>query len=352
MDASDISTHRIKHRNAERCCTFGSQMEANLHPLSAAHVPLLSVVIPVLNEEDSVGLLIDKVQEALAAVSHEIVIVDDGSTDTSQDRVREKISATVILVTLKKNYGQSTAMAAGIDHAAGAYIAFLDGDLQNDPADIPAMLERLQADDWDIVAGRRCQRKDGILVRKIPSRIANWLVRRITNVALSDFGCTLKVMKADVARDLQLHGEMHRFIPAIASLSGASMTEVDVRHHPRRFGQSKYNLSRTFRVISDLMLIYFMRRYAQKPMHIFGTAGFLAFIAGSLINLYLLALKVQGQDIWGKPLLILGMILLLGGIQLVTIGILTDIGMRTYQEASQRTHYRVRKIYGGPRESL
>lgn len=326
-------------------------MEANPYSISAAHAPLLSVVIPVLNEEESIGLLIEKVQASLAAVSHEIIIVDDGSTDATRDRVREKTSASVILVSLKKNYGQSTAMAAGIDHAVGAHIAFLDGDLQNDPADIPGMLEKLQAGDWDIVAGRRSQRKDGILVRKIPSRIANWLIRRITHVALQDFGCTLKVMKADVARDLQLHGEMHRFIPAIASLGGASMTEVDVRHHPRRFGQSKYNLSRTFRVISDLMLIYFMRRYAQKPMHIFGTAGFLAFLTGALINLYLLALKVQGYDIWGKPLLILGMILLLGGIQLVTIGILADIGMRTHQEASKRTHYRVRKTYGGHEEA-
>jgi hypothetical protein len=186
-----------------------------------------------------------------------------------------------------------------------------------------------------------------MLIRKIPSRIANRLIRRITRVTLRDFGCTLKVMKSDVARDLQLHGEMHRFIPAIASLSGASMTEVDVRHHPRRYGRSKYNLSRTFRVISDLILIYFMRRYGQKPMHFFGTAGFLAFAAGVGVNLYLLGLKVMGQDIWGKPLLILGMILLLGGIQLVTIGILADIGMRTQHEVSHRGIYRVRKTYGG-----
>jgi glycosyltransferase involved in cell wall biosynthesis len=307
----------------------------------------LSVVIPVLNEEDSIGLLIDRVQEALAGIDHEIVIVDDGSTDATRERVRERAGDRLLLVALKKNYGQSTAMAAGIDHAAGRYIAFLDGDLQNDPADIPMMLDLIRSEEWDIVAGNRKDRKDGMLIRKIPSRIANRLIRRITRVTLRDFGCTLKVMKSEVARDLQLHGEMHRFIPAIASLSGASMTEVDVRHHPRRYGRSKYNLSRTFRVISDLILIYFMRRYGQKPMHFFGTAGFLAFAAGVGVNLYLLGLKVMGQDIWGKPLLILGMILLLGGIQLVTIGILADIGMRTQHEVSHRGIYRVRKTYGG-----
>jgi len=307
----------------------------------------LSVVIPVLNEEDSIGLLIDRVQEALAGIDHEIVIVDDGSTDATSERVRERAGDRLLLVALKKNYGQSTAMAAGIDHSSGRYIAFLDGDLQNDPADIPMMLDMIRSEEWDIVAGNRKDRKDGMLIRKLPSRIANRLIRRITRVTLRDFGCTLKVMKSDVARDLQLHGEMHRFIPAIASLSGASMTEVDVRHHPRRYGRSKYNLSRTFRVISDLILIYFMRRYGQKPMHFFGTAGFLAFAAGVGVNLYLLGLKLMGQDIWGKPLLILGMILLLGGIQLVTIGILADIGMRTQHEVSHRGIYRVRKTYGG-----
>lgn len=307
----------------------------------------LSVVIPVLNEEESIGLLIDRVQDALAGIDHEIVIVDDGSSDATRDRVRERAGDRLQLVALKKNYGQSTAMAAGIDHSSGRYIAFLDGDLQNDPADIPMMLDMIRSEEWDIVAGNRKDRKDGMLIRKLPSRIANRIIRRITRVTLRDFGCTLKVMKSEVARDLQLHGEMHRFIPAIASLSGASMTEVDVRHHPRRYGRSKYNLSRTFRVISDLILIYFMRRYGQKPMHFFGTAGFLAFAAGVGVNLYLLGLKVMGQDIWGKPLLILGMILLLGGIQLVTIGILADIGMRTHHEVSHRGIYRVRKTYGG-----
>jgi glycosyltransferase involved in cell wall biosynthesis len=310
---------------------------------------LLSVVIPVLNEVESIDLLIDAVQSALREIDHETIIVDDYSTDGTREKVRARTGSNLMLVELRKNYGQSTAMAAGIDQASGEYIAFLDGDLQNDPLDIPMMLDKIRREDWDIVAGNRKDRKDKMLVRKIPSLIANRLIRRITKVTLQDFGCTLKVMRAEEARALQLHGEMHRFIPAVASLNGARMTEVDVRHHPRRFGTSKYNLSRTFRVISDLMLIYFMRRYSQKPMHIFGTGGFLAFSAGVLVNLYLFALKLMGQDIWGKPLLILGMILLLGGIQLITIGILADIGLRTYHRVAEGERYRLRRVTGGRR---
>jgi glycosyltransferase involved in cell wall biosynthesis len=326
------------------------------HPLADQPSPegkgcLLSVVIPVLNEVESIDLLIDAVQSALKDIDHETIIVDDFSTDGTREKVRARTGPSLMLVELRKNYGQSTAMAAGIDQASGEFIAFLDGDLQNDPLDIPMMLEKIQREDWDIVAGNRKDRKDKMLVRKIPSLIANRLIRRITKVSLHDFGCTLKLMRAEDARNLQLHGEMHRFIPAVASLNGARMTEVDVRHHPRRFGQSKYNLSRTFRVISDLMLIYFMRRYSQKPMHIFGTGGFLAFSAGVLVNLYLLALKLMGNDIWGKPLLILGMILLLGGIQLITIGILADIGLRTYHAVASGERYRLRKVTGGRRAS-
>ena len=311
----------------------------------------LSVVIPVYNEEDNVAPLIRSVADALEGLDYEVVLVDDCSTDRTRERARALASERVVLVELKKNYGQSTAMAAGVDHACGEYIAFMDGDLQNDPTDIPMMLEKIRLEEWDIVAGNRKERKDGFVLRKLPSRMANWLVRRVTKVGIHDFGCTLKVMRRETAQELQLHGEMHRFIPAIASFAGASMTEVDVKHHPRRHGKSKYNLSRTFRVISDLMLLFFLRRYSQKPMHIFGTAGFLAFIAGVVINAYLLVLKFMGQDIWGKPLLILGMILLFGGIQLVTIGILADIGLRTNHEVSGRAAYKVRKTYGGRADS-
>jgi glycosyltransferase involved in cell wall biosynthesis len=311
----------------------------------------LSVVIPIFNEEDNVNPLIQSVSEALIGIDYEVVLVDDCSTDDTRQRARVLASERVMLVELKKNYGQSTAMAAGVDHSTGEYVAFMDGDLQNDPTDIPMMLEKMRIGEWDIVAGNRKNRQDGFVLRKVPSRIANWLIRRITKVGIRDFGCTLKVMRRETAQELQLHGEMHRFIPAIAGFAGASMTEVDVKHHPRRHGKSKYNLSRTFRVISDLMLLFFLRRYSQKPMHIFGTAGFIAFMSGILINAYLLILKIMGQDIWGKPLLILGMILLFGGIQLITIGILADIGLRTNHEVSGRPGYRVRRTYGGRTDS-
>lgn len=315
--------------------------------VAAAHERLLSVVIPLFNEQDNVQPLIQGVESALQGIDYEVVLVDDCSTDLSREKARPLTGERVTLVELKKNYGQSTAMAAGVDHAKGEYVAFMDGDLQNDPTDIPSMLEKIRTEEWDIVAGNRRNRKDGFVLRKLPSRIANRLIRRITKVGIHDFGCTLKVMRRETAEELQLHGEMHRFIPAIAAFSGASMTEVDVKHHPRRHGKSKYNLSRTFRVISDLMLLFFLRRYSQKPMHIFGTAGFLSLAAGLSINAYLLVLKFMGQDIWGKPLLILGMILLFGGIQLITIGILADVGLRTHHEVSGKTGYRVRKTYGG-----
>jgi glycosyltransferase involved in cell wall biosynthesis len=307
----------------------------------------LSVVVPVFNEEDNVQPLIEAISDALNGIDYEVLLVDDCSTDRTRQRARTLVSERVILIELKKNYGQSTAMAAGVDHSTGEYVAFMDGDLQNDPTDIPMMMEKIRREEWDIVAGNRRNRQDGFVLRKVPSRIANWLIRRITKVGIRDFGCTLKVMRRETAQELQLHGEMHRFIPAIAGFAGASMTEVDVKHHPRRHGKSKYNLSRTFRVISDLMLLFFLRRYSQKPMHIFGTAGFIAFMAGLAINAYLLLLKIMGQDIWGKPLLILGMILLFGGIQLITIGILADIGLRTNHEVSGKPGYRVGKTYGG-----
>src|SRR5678809_112931 len=250
-----------------------------------------------------------------------------------------------------KRQGQSTAMTAGIDHARGEFIAMLDGDLQNDPTDIPFMLELSKKEDWDVVAGNRRNRKDGMFLRKIPSRIANALIRTLTGVHFKDYGCTLKIFKKEIAEDLGLYGELHRFIPVLAKLQGAKITQVDVKHHPRKFGKSKYGIGRTFRVVSDLMLMVFFRKYLQKPMHLFGTIGFMSFGLGVLINLYLLILKVLGHDIWGKPLLILGLILLLGGIQLITIGILAEIAVRTYFESQQKKTYNVRKIYQKEREA-
>jgi glycosyltransferase involved in cell wall biosynthesis len=306
----------------------------------------LSVVITVMNEEDNIHPLVDAIEIALAGIDYEVVFVDDGSTDSTRVRIKELVNTRIMLVELRKNYGQSTAMTAGIDYTTGKYIALLDGDLQNDPTDIPAMLDLLKREDWDVVAGNRKNRKDGFVLRKIPSKIANYLIRKWTKVYIKDYGCTLKIFKREIAEDLGLYGELHRFIPVLAAMQGARITQVDVKHHARRFGQSKYGLGRTLKVMSDLVTMVFFRRYIQKPMHLFGTMGFISLFLGIIINLYLLTLKILGHDIWGKPLLILGLIFLLGGIQLITIGILAEINVRTYFESTDRKTYQVRKIYG------
>jgi len=310
----------------------------------------LSVVITVMDEEQNIKPLFESVRSALSGIDYEIVLVDDGSVDKTKQQVLEYSDERTILIELRKNYGQSTAMTAGIDYSRGKYVALLDGDLQNDPTDIPAMLELLKKEDWDVVAGNRNKRKDGFILRKIPSRIANALIRRMTGVYIKDYGCTLKIFKREIAEELGLYGELHRFIPVLAKLQGAKITQVNVKHHSRQFGKSKYGINRTFKVMSDLILMVFLRKYMQKPMHLFGTLGFISFGLGAAINIYLLILKIMGHDIWGKPLLILGLILLLGGIQFITIGIIADINTRTYFESQNKKTYNVRKIYHARRE--
>lgn len=307
----------------------------------------LSIVIPVMNEEDNIPPLLHAVRNALQNFNYEVILVDDGSTDGTRKKILEHADEHTVLVELRKNYGQSTAMTAGIDHARGQYIAMIDGDLQNDPTDIPFMLELMKKEDWDVVAGNRKNRKDGMFLRKIPSTIANALIRRWTGVYIKDYGCTLKIFRKEIAEDLGMYGELHRFIPVLAKLQGAKITQVDVKHHPRKFGKSKYGINRTFKVLSDLVLMVFFRKYIQKPMHLFGSLGFISLGIGLLINLYLLVLKILGHDIWGKPLLILGLIFLLGGVQLITIGILAEIAVRTYFESQDKKTYKVRKVYQG-----
>jgi glycosyltransferase involved in cell wall biosynthesis len=308
----------------------------------------LSVVVPVMNEEDNVLPMIEAVHSAIHQYDYELIFVDDGSNDQTIPRLKAALTDRIKLVELRKNYGQSTAMTAGIDHCTGRFITMLDGDLQNDPSDIPMMLEKLIAEDWDVVAGNRANRQDGMLLRKIPSKIANALIRKWTGVYIKDYGCTLKVFKAEIAQELGLYGELHRFIPVLAAMQGARITQVDVKHHARRFGSSKYGIGRTTRVMSDLLTMVFFRKYIQRPMHLFGAVGFVLMFIGILINLYLLVVKLMGNDIGGRPLLIVGMIFLLGGVQLLTVGIVAEISIRSYFEGTGRKTYNVRKVWEAP----
>jgi dolichol-phosphate mannosyltransferase len=304
----------------------------------------LSVVIALFNEEENIPLLLEQIVAALHEIDYELILVDDGSIDKSVATIRKHLQPHMKLIVLRKNYGQSAAMAAGIAAANGRYIATMDADLQNDPSDIMSMLDMLVTGDWELVAGIRKKRKDKLIGRKLPSLIANKLIRNATGVALHDYGCTLKIFTNDLAKNLGLYGDLHRFIPVLAALQGASMTEMEVKHHPRIYGKSKYGIGRTVKVMSDLLLILFMQKYFQRPMHFFGPIGLLLFFAGVLINIYLGIAKLAGGDIGNRPLLILGVIFLLGGLQLILFGILAEVLMRIYYESQNKRTYRIRTI--------
>jgi len=307
----------------------------------------LSVVIPVMNEEDNIAPLFETVRKALKDIDYELIMVDDGSTDKTVKKMKELADERTKIIVFNRNFGQTTAMAAGIEEAKGELIVTLDGDLQNDPADIPMMIEKLEIEGWDLVAGRRAKRQDGMFLRKIPSKIANAIIRKTTKVYLRDYGCTLKIFKADVAKNLGLYGELHRFIPVLAKMYGAKITEVDVRHHPRIHGESKYGIGRTFRVVSDLLLMLFMQKYKTKPMHLFGTLGIPMLGTGLLIDAYLFILKLFGEDIGHRPLLTLGVMLTLGGIQLITTGFIAELIMRTYYESQNKKPYTIKEVFVG-----
>ncbi len=304
----------------------------------------LSVVVPLYNEEENVSLLTKKIHESLKGYNYQIIYVDDFSKDATRKVVKEMNDDTVHLIELKKNYGQSLALAAGLDYAKGEFIITMDGDLQNDPSDIPQMLEHALSGEYDVITGIRQKRKDS-LVKKIPSKIANFLVRRITKLDIKDNGCALKVFTRDIAKDLNLYGEMHRFITLLAHLEGAQIKQVPVKHHARHAGVSKYGLERVFKVVADMMLLLFIRKYFQRPIHLFGIFGVLLIMLGFLINIYLLIVKFgMGEDIGTRPLLIFGMMFILGGIQLFTIGIVMELLIRTYYESQKKRPYRIKKI--------
>jgi glycosyltransferase involved in cell wall biosynthesis len=255
-----------------------------------------------------------------------------------------------VAVLLRRNYGQTAAMAAGFDASRGAVIITLDGDLQNDPADIPTLLEQLEQGQLDLVSGWRHQRQDNTVSRLLPSLLANRLIAGVTGVRLHDYGCSLKAYRREVLADLNLYGELHRFLPALAFIEGARIGEVKVNHHPRRYGRSKYGIDRTFRVLMDLLTVWFMKRFLTRPMHVFGFAGLLTLGAGLALLLWLIGEKlVLGTDIGDRPLLLMAVLAILSGVQLFGFGLLAELQMRTYHESQGRPIYRVRATVRGER---
>ncbi|XGV98988.1 MAG: glycosyltransferase family 2 protein [Leptolyngbya sp. BL-A-14] len=321
--------------------------EGSLLRVPTALVPEVSVVVPIHNEYDSLPHLVAAIAASLQAdhLRYEIICIDDGSTDGSDRLLRQMAQDRNDLraVILRRNYGQTAAMAAGFSNARGSVIVTLDGDLQNDPADIPMLLDKLE-EGYDLVSGWRKERQDAALTRLLPSKIANWLISRVTGVKLNDYGCSLKAYRAELVADMNLYGELHRFLPALAFIEGARITEVPVRHHARRFGKSKYGLDRTFRVIMDLLTVWFMRKFLTKPMHVFGLFGVGSIALGTAIGAYLTVLKLgYGVDIGNRPLLILAVVLVLTGVQLFSVGLLAELLMRTYHESQGRPIYRIRE---------
>jgi len=312
----------------------------------------LSVVVPLYNEEESLPYLVEQLTDALrpSAERFELVLVNDGSSDRTAE-VLEQLSHGVpelVAVLLRKNYGQTAAMAAGFDVAQGDVIVSLDGDLQNDPADIPMLLAKLR-EGYDLVSGWRHQRQDAALQRKLPSRIANRLIGRVTGVKLHDYGCSLKAYRREVLSDMRLYGELHRFLPALAFIEGARITEVKVNHRARQYGSSKYGIDRTFRVLMDLLTVWFMKRFLTRPMYVFGFGGLIAMFGSLLASTYLLAVKLMGGDIGNRPLLTLAVVLGLAGIQLFCFGLLGELLIRTYHESQGRPIYRIRETLRGGR---
>lgn len=321
--------------------------------------PKFSVVVPLLNEQGSLRELHRQLSEIMTGRYDpvEFIFVDDHSTDATPEILAELADEDprVSFMRLKRNYGQTVALAAGFDHATGDIILSMDGDLQHDPSDIPAMLEAMELTDSDIVSGWRQKRVDSFFFRRVPSRIANWLMAKLSGVNIHDFGTTFKVYRRETIKDVRLYGELHRFIPALASWNGAKVTEVAIRNVPRPEGKSHYGISRTFRVFFDLITIRFLLRYMTRPLHFFGPAGVLSFLAGGIILGILFFQKVfSGAQIFLQhgPLLILGMLLCLFGMQFLAVGLVGELMMRNYFEAHQKPVYRIERSAGAGRVTV
>jgi glycosyltransferase involved in cell wall biosynthesis len=324
-------------------------MDSKENPVTATERPALSIVIPIFNEEDNIPILAEEIRQALDphGIGFEVIAVDDGSTDGSWARLEAVRAADPrwVLVALRRNFGQTAALSAGFDHARGEVIVPLDGDLQNDPADIPQLLTL--AKDYDLVSGWRKNRRDPFFRRRLPSKLANWLISKVTGIHLHDYGCTLKAYRREIVEHLRLYGEMHRFIPAIASGMGITFVEVETHHRPRRFGRSKYGLTRTLHVVLDLITVKFLLSFATKPIQVFGMLGVTAVGIGATIGAYLTAIKLFfGAQIGGRPLLFLAVLLIVVGVQFVAMGLMGEVLARIYHESQQKRIYIVKRVEG------
>lgn len=309
----------------------------------------VSIVIPLYNEEENVDILHQRTKEAVdqLGLEYEILYVDDGSTDRTLSKLEEiqGKDKRVVVLSLRRNFGQTAAFAAGFDFARGDVVVTMDGDLQNDPKDIPKLLELIK--DHDLVSGWRKKRKDPFFTRRLPSILANWVIGRVTGVKLHDYGCSLKAYRRDVIKNLKLYGEMHRFIPAVASWYGVRMAEVETTHYPRMRGKSKYGLSRTVKVILDLITVKFLQSFSTKPLQFFGPIGLFSGALGFLISLYLSIEKIfLGRPIGGRPMLLLGALLIIVGIQLIGMGLLGEMLVRVYHESQRKPIYVIKKVFG------
>jgi glycosyltransferase involved in cell wall biosynthesis len=307
----------------------------------------ISVIIPLLNEEENIPILYRELTDVLSGtgLEYELIFVDDGSTDRSYSLLLDiqKCDDHLIIISFRRNFGQTAALSAGFDHARGDMIITMDADLQNDPRDIPKLIEKL-GEGYDLINGWRFDRKDPFINRRLPSIIANWVISTTTHVKLHDYGCTLKAFRKEITQNIRLYGEMHRFIPAIASGLGASIAEVRVNHRERRFGKSKYGISRTIRVILDLITVKFLLSYSTRPIQVFGLLGFTSGMAGFLIAIVMtIQRQFYGIGIGNRPMLLLAILLMFIGLQFVSLGLIAELQSRTYHESQNKPIYVIRK---------
>jgi len=308
---------------------------------------LISIIIPVFNESESIGYLLDEVLNVMCSnkLNFEIVVVNDGSQDSTSnvlDELTIKIKE-LSVISLRTNYGQTAAMAAGFDNSNGEVVITLDGDLQNDPNDIPKLISHIN-EGYDLICGWRYDRKDKLINRRIPSKIANKLIANVTGLKLHDYGCSLKAFKKEILDDIKLYGELHRFLPVLAKIEGAKIKEIKVNHRSRKYGSSKYGIDRTFRVLMDLLTVWFMTKFLTRPMYGFGFVGIISILVSLGMTSYLFIIKLLGNDIGNRPMLMFALILGIAGVQLFSFGLLGELLIRTYHESQNRPIYRVRKI--------